>query len=372
MANKPELLSELTPEDKLLIELLVDGELDELDRKSLLIRMDHLNGGWRFCAIAFLEAQCISSVLSGTGPFYQISEKTTVMQQTPPVSVMEMTGNNGKNINTSSPQDSGPWSIQGNAALATEPQSNDILTSEQSATNVSPAMTNSDNSSYSEPIIIPMHRGKYSDWSRGSSYDGGSGGGGRITSWHNIILAMVGGFCLAFLLSGILMLMIYNRSGFKSNHGSGSNEPFVVNGSKESLNNVPLITNNRDPNKNDLNKGEDIITSLSNDKKDTAIVSNELNKEQNGKPVKLVTLKSAKRNLDNLVVPCIESNSYNPESLKKIRQKNSQEQIEKMRKNGHDVETIFEELVFPLKDGRVLIVPVDTYYIHTKNPSHYQ
>jgi len=38
-------------------DLLVDGELGEEDRRALLTQLDREPGGWRHCALAFLEAQ---------------------------------------------------------------------------------------------------------------------------------------------------------------------------------------------------------------------------------------------------------------------------------------------------------------------------
>ena len=38
-------------------DLLVDGELPEPQRRRLLSELDHVPGGWRRCALAFLEAQ---------------------------------------------------------------------------------------------------------------------------------------------------------------------------------------------------------------------------------------------------------------------------------------------------------------------------
>jgi hypothetical protein len=40
------------------LDLLVDGELNETDRRELLVRLDHEPDGWRRCALAFLESQC--------------------------------------------------------------------------------------------------------------------------------------------------------------------------------------------------------------------------------------------------------------------------------------------------------------------------
>ncbi|MBR4834305.1 MAG: hypothetical protein IKU86_08260, partial [Thermoguttaceae bacterium] len=46
-----------TPEIEALVELLVDGELPDAERRALLERLDAIDGGWKLCAIAFLEAQ---------------------------------------------------------------------------------------------------------------------------------------------------------------------------------------------------------------------------------------------------------------------------------------------------------------------------
>ena len=43
--------------DARLMDLLVDGELNEQDRRELLARLDDTPGGWRRCALAFLESQ---------------------------------------------------------------------------------------------------------------------------------------------------------------------------------------------------------------------------------------------------------------------------------------------------------------------------
>jgi len=55
------------------VDLLVDGELNEADRRELLLRLEHEPDGWRRCALAFLEAQCWKAelgqvVLPASGP----------------------------------------------------------------------------------------------------------------------------------------------------------------------------------------------------------------------------------------------------------------------------------------------------------------
>jgi hypothetical protein len=48
-----------------LLDLLVDGELDAARRRELLLTLEATPGGWRQCALAFLEAQAWSSDLRG-------------------------------------------------------------------------------------------------------------------------------------------------------------------------------------------------------------------------------------------------------------------------------------------------------------------
>lgn len=48
---------ELPIDDDTRLDLLVDGELNEPDRRELLAGLDDEPGGWRRCALAFLEAQ---------------------------------------------------------------------------------------------------------------------------------------------------------------------------------------------------------------------------------------------------------------------------------------------------------------------------
>jgi len=52
-----------------LLDRLVDGELPDVERRELLLRLDKEPGGWRRCALAFLEAQTWSEALTSTaGP----------------------------------------------------------------------------------------------------------------------------------------------------------------------------------------------------------------------------------------------------------------------------------------------------------------
>ncbi|MCA9185032.1 MAG: hypothetical protein R3E01_34945 [Pirellulaceae bacterium] len=59
MDTKNELFAKLTK--------LVDGELPEQERSRLLRQLDEIPDGWRQCALAFLESQCLDEVLGDIG-----------------------------------------------------------------------------------------------------------------------------------------------------------------------------------------------------------------------------------------------------------------------------------------------------------------
>jgi len=53
-------LSRVDPET---LDLLVDGELPDAERRKLLLRLEQVPGGWRACALAFLAAQCLREAM---------------------------------------------------------------------------------------------------------------------------------------------------------------------------------------------------------------------------------------------------------------------------------------------------------------------
>jgi hypothetical protein len=61
--NRDPDLSEMANEK--LLDLLVDDELDAARRRELLVQLEATATGWRQCALAFLEAQALSSDLQG-------------------------------------------------------------------------------------------------------------------------------------------------------------------------------------------------------------------------------------------------------------------------------------------------------------------
>jgi hypothetical protein len=57
--------NELTAADREMLEQLADGELSEARRRELLLKLDRVPGGWRACALGFLETQCFQDTLGG-------------------------------------------------------------------------------------------------------------------------------------------------------------------------------------------------------------------------------------------------------------------------------------------------------------------
>jgi hypothetical protein len=66
MSSIDENIQSANPEHQ--VDLLVDGELSESARHELLLHLEHEPGGWRRCALAFLEAQCWKAELGQIAP----------------------------------------------------------------------------------------------------------------------------------------------------------------------------------------------------------------------------------------------------------------------------------------------------------------
>ncbi len=66
------------------LEVLVDGELAEPDRRELLNRLEHTPGGWRACALAFLESQCLGESFAAGLPERTMTPPQTAFSPAPP------------------------------------------------------------------------------------------------------------------------------------------------------------------------------------------------------------------------------------------------------------------------------------------------
>jgi hypothetical protein len=69
------------PDDDIRFDRLVDGELSPAEYKALLTALDDEPGGWRRCALAFLEAQAISGELAAHRRSQQWKDKPAVTRQ---------------------------------------------------------------------------------------------------------------------------------------------------------------------------------------------------------------------------------------------------------------------------------------------------
>ena len=85
--------------------------------------------------------------------------------------------------------------------------------------------------------------------------------------------------------------------------------------------------------------------------------------------MQMVTFKK-KSDKKGVAVPCFEADDYDPKMLKELRAKTNNTQLEQWKKDGRKIDALYEEHMFPLDDGRVLIVPVDTY--RSSNSPRYQ
>ena len=67
------------------LDLLVDGELDENDRRELLRGLDREPDGWRRCAMAFLEAQTWKQALGAIVPPRRTSRRRAPAPRSRPI-----------------------------------------------------------------------------------------------------------------------------------------------------------------------------------------------------------------------------------------------------------------------------------------------
>lgn len=311
---------QLTQEDEFLIELLVDGELEEPARRELLVRLDRIEGGWRFCAIMFLEMQCCRETI--TKKWNRSQQEQRYLNNF--FHNESLSNDSNKNKNNIQANLNNRQSSNGTSALdsAFETNSFDI----DSLDKKNATESNSFNKSSDQPLIIPIKKGGYSDnWNIISKrFSGGDG-----PTWRKIFAAMAGGFFFALLLTGFIALLVVN-------HPTVGPSPLLDNGVISQ--NTPFSQNNQNDNSSD--------------------------------PIHVVKLKSAHSDINGIEVPCYESKKdYASHSH---RSEASNEFVDELRKQGHHVEEVYEELMFPLDDGRMIIVPVSTYNVKYHKSQSFQ
>jgi len=77
------ILDEFQQDDRRVLDRLVDGELSEAERRELLAALDDEPGGWRRCALAFLEAQTWRWQLSRMAAEPIVAQLSTPAKTTP-------------------------------------------------------------------------------------------------------------------------------------------------------------------------------------------------------------------------------------------------------------------------------------------------
>lgn len=247
-------MTPLTPDDCLLIELLVDGELEDEKRKELLRRMDRIVDGWRHCAVAFLQSQLFTqscrhyhSETSNHHPDILFSDNTAFLSH-----------------NT------------------------------HSVVNIS-----------SSPPVLRSSKNK-------------------------LFMVLASGFLLTAILGAVVLTMKY--------HSSADSATAIA------LSPVALAPGAPMPN--------DMI-------------------QDSAGPIRMITLKSPNKELDGISVPCVETTHYSSEIDLQRNDRNTTF-VNDLRNRGHRVETVHEDLMFPLKDGRSLILPVDTFNVQYRDRKQYQ
>jgi hypothetical protein len=81
----------LTPDDVRMLDRLVDGELNETERRALLLRLEHSPDGWRRCALAFLEAQA-----------WRLEARAVVAEPAPPIARRNETADGAHSVQPAS------------------------------------------------------------------------------------------------------------------------------------------------------------------------------------------------------------------------------------------------------------------------------
>ena len=89
----------------------------------------------------------------------------------------------------------------------------------------------------------------------------------------------------------------------------------------------------------------------------------------NAAPIRYVTLRSPSRSLDDVAVPCVEGDLEDLAALRATRADVLDVPpavVEALQAPGGRVQTVRDELRFPLDDGRTIVLPVDVYEIRSE------
>lgn len=294
-----------TPELETLVELLVDDELDAVERRALLERLDAVEGGWKYCATAFLEAQTFRKAFR----FLAVSESA-------------------------------------DGSFAADGRSNDFLERALLAQsenvrepfdrpNAAPVAAS--RRDLPEPRIIPL-RSSVSRSRFGRSF-GSDGSGGDGPRRFARFAATTAGFLLSVAFGALLYRQIAPTA------------PPPVAGPLRLESGVDLAA---------------VETPAANVSPRRAASSASAT---SGAPIRYVTLRSPSRSLDDVAVPCVEGDLNDLATLRASRADVLDvppSVVEALQTPGGRVQTVRDELRFPLDDGRTIVLPVDVYEIRSE------
>lgn len=315
-----------TPELETLVELLVDDELDAAERRALLERLDELDGGWKYCATAFLEAQTFRKAFR----FLADSERDAALF------------NAVEPFNDSTGRDD-----RSNVSTERDDRSNDSTERDDRARSAnvrqrfdrsSVAPVAASRRDLPEPRIIPLHssvsRGRFG---RSFGSDGSGGDGPRRVARF---VATTAGFLLSVAFGALLYRQI---------------APTVP----PSPASAPLRFNDGA----NFAAVETPASNLSTRRTPSNATAT------SGAPIRYVKLRSPSRSLDDVAVPCVEGDWNDLAALRATRADVLDvppSVIEALQTPGGRVQTIRDELRFPLDDGRTIVLPVDVYEIRSE------
>lgn len=255
-------LSELTIEDEVMLERLVDNELSEQERREILLKLETISNGWRSCAIAFLEAQTFKAALK------DIAQPRSV-------------------ISTSDEQlipSVGRSSIPRNALKKT--------------------------TTYGLPFV-----------------------------------------------SAATFLCALGLFWFSSNDQNTS-KPLP--GSSVQVAQVEFPSQPNEP-----TASSRPVDTLAVDRDEVGLARSGglVDAQTSSAPIRTVTFNCPKHGLTNVSAPCIERDSFDPQVLNTTSLELPNELFEQLSQDGGRVNAKRESYHFPLEDGRVLILPVDSYEV---------
>ncbi|MBO7707876.1 MAG: hypothetical protein J6S42_04280 [Thermoguttaceae bacterium] len=336
----------LTEEDLFRLELLADGELDEESRRDLLERLDRTADGWRQCALAFLQAQCLGESFDESALWVGAADGEPELSYSPVPS----------DEGIRSDREYGGVPMLAGAAFSEKKFASPIVSAPcpQSAGDVCAGPE-------AEFAVSRTARRRASAFS-----------GVRVRR----TAALLSSAC-ALLLVGLVGLNFYLGREKDASRQTGPNEPFFAEetASDAAIDRVPAESFERNfktktaaadaPNfgsgafsiagaENDLlteNAGE--AESIPLGLGVSAPAGAAVPAAASGDKIQYITIRRPGGS-NEISVPCVEAESY-------VSDNSASEALAKnYRDAGCQVETLHEELEFRLQNGKTVIVPVDT------------